>query len=70
VRLPVDPALDERGTRIGYAPETARKSAWQFIRKADGPRVSVPRRFARAWGIPLEELVAEKKGWGEVGDGC
>lgn len=54
--------LDELGNRMGYAPETARKSAWQFIRQTGDPRVSMLRRFAHALEIPIEELVAEKKG--------
>ncbi len=53
--------LHELGLRMGYPPETARKSAWQFIKKTDDPRVSMLRKFARALDIPIEELIAEKK---------
>ena len=43
--------------KIGYTPETARKSAWQFIRKTDDPRISMLRRFAKAMGVPLRKLI-------------
>jgi transcriptional regulator with XRE-family HTH domain len=50
--------LDELGRRMGYPAATARQSAWQFMRSGD-PRISMLRRFARAMGMPVEELVAE-----------
>jgi len=53
--------LDQLGQDMGYAPDTARKSAWQFIKKTGDPRLSMLRRFAKAMGIPLEELLAEEK---------
>jgi|HubBroStandDraft_4_1064222.scaffolds.fasta_scaffold85861_3 hypothetical protein len=49
--------LDELGLKMGYPPDTARKSAWQFIRKTDDPRVSMLRRFAKAMGVPLRKLI-------------
>ena len=53
--------LDELGAGMGYPPESARKSAWQFIRQTNDPRISMLRKFCGALGIPLAELVAEKK---------
>ena len=50
--------LDELGRRMGYPAATARQSAWQFMQAGD-PRISMLRRFARAMGMPVEELVAE-----------
>ncbi len=54
--------LDVLGEKMGYPPESARKSAWQFLRQTNDPRISMLRKFADALGIPLAELVAEKKG--------
>jgi len=42
---------------MGYPAETARKSAWQFIRGTEDPRLSMLRRFADAVGVRLEDLV-------------
>ena len=50
--------LDQLGQKMGYAAGIARQSAFQFM-KAGDPRISMLRRFAKAMGIPLEELVAE-----------
>jgi hypothetical protein len=50
--------LDELGRRMGYPAASARQSAWQFL-KAGDPRVSGLRRFARAMGMPVEQLLAE-----------
>ena len=50
--------LGALGRRMGYPAATARQSAWQFMRSGD-PRISMLRRFARAMGMPVEELVAE-----------
>ena len=51
--------LDELGQRMGYAPIIARKSAWQFLNKTTDPRLSMLRKFARAVGVPLCEVLAE-----------
>jgi transcriptional regulator with XRE-family HTH domain len=48
-------SLQELGERMGYPLDSARKSAWQFMRTGD-PRISMLRRFAVAVGINLEEL--------------
>jgi transcriptional regulator with XRE-family HTH domain len=53
--------LDQLGQEMGYAPDVARKSAWQFLKKTSDPRISMLRRFAKAMGISIEELVGEKK---------
>lgn len=54
-------SLDELGVAMGYTGDVARKSAWQFLNKTSDPRLSMLRKFARAIGIPVEKLVAEKK---------
>jgi transcriptional regulator with XRE-family HTH domain len=51
--------LDELGTRMGYKPAMARKSAWQFLNKTSDPRLSMLRRFASAVGIMLESLFVD-----------
>jgi hypothetical protein len=43
---------------MGYAAPSARKSASQFLRSHD-PSISVLRRFAKAAGVPLGQLVRE-----------
>jgi transcriptional regulator with XRE-family HTH domain len=54
-------SLIELGRRMGYPDETARQSAWQFMKTRD-PRLSMVRRFADAMGIPLDDLTPERKG--------
>jgi transcriptional regulator with XRE-family HTH domain len=53
--------LEQLGQEMGYPVESARKSAWQFLKKTGDPRISMLRRFAQAMGISIEELVSEKK---------
>jgi transcriptional regulator with XRE-family HTH domain len=53
-------SLHELGLKMGYPEATARQSAWQFMKTSD-PRVSTLRRFARALGVSIEELVGEEK---------
>jgi hypothetical protein len=50
-------SLEELGLKMGYKDMTARKSAWQFLRQANAPRVSMLRKFARAVGLSSRELV-------------
>ena len=50
--------LDELGQKMGYPKETARKSAWQFLRQTNDPRLSMLRKFAKAAGISLRDLVS------------
>jgi transcriptional regulator with XRE-family HTH domain len=54
-------SLEQLGQEMGYTGETARKAAWQFITKSGDPRISMLRRFARAMGVSIEELVGERK---------
>jgi len=50
-------SLEALGVKMGYPKDTARKSAWQFINRTNDPRLSMIRRFARATGVTLSELV-------------
>ena len=50
-------ALHDLGLKIGYPEGTARKSAWQFVRQTTDPRVSMLRRFAKAVGVNLKDLL-------------
>jgi transcriptional regulator with XRE-family HTH domain len=52
-------SLHELGVKMGYPEATARMSAWQFITKTDDPRISMLRRFAKAMGITLSQLLDE-----------
>lgn len=47
--------LHELGLRMGYPQESARKSAWQFM-KTEDPRVSMLERFAKAAEIDVRDL--------------
>ncbi len=53
--------LDQLGQDTGYPPDVARKAAWQFLKKTSDPRLSMLKRFAKAMGISIEELVVESK---------
>jgi hypothetical protein len=53
-------SLHDLGLKMGYPPETARQSAWQFMKSGD-PRVSMLRRFARAAGMGVEELLSSER---------
>lgn len=53
-------SLEQLGLRMGYSQEVARKSAWQFVRRTNDPRLSMLRRFADAVGVPLSELVEQE----------
>jgi transcriptional regulator with XRE-family HTH domain len=53
-------SLLDLGLKMGYPPETARQSAWQFMKSGD-PRISMLRKFAAAAEMPVEELVNKKK---------
>jgi len=48
--------LVELGKKMGYAEETARQAAWQFM-KSEDPRLSMLAKFARAVGMPLGQLI-------------
>jgi len=53
-------SLVELGRRMGYAEETARQAAWQFMKSQD-PRLSMLRKFAKALSISLDELTPKGK---------
>ncbi len=55
-------SLDELGREMGYEGDTARKAVWQFLNKTNDPRLSMLRRFAKAMGVAIEQLVGEKNG--------
>jgi transcriptional regulator with XRE-family HTH domain len=52
--------LEQLGLDMGYPQGTARQSAWQFM-KTNDPRLSMLRKFAKAVGVTMAELFAEKK---------
>jgi hypothetical protein len=43
---------------MGYGPGVARRAAWQFLNKVPDPRLSSLRRFAKAIGVPLKDLIS------------
>jgi transcriptional regulator with XRE-family HTH domain len=49
-------SLHDLGLKMGYPAESARKSAWQFMKTGD-PRVSMIVRFADALGIEAADLL-------------
>ena len=50
-------SLDQLGQEMGYTGETARKAAWQFLNKTADPRLSMLRRFAKAMGVSVKDLL-------------
>jgi hypothetical protein len=46
----------EIGLAMGYPAETARQSIFQFAKSAD-PRIGTLRKFAKAMGLKLEDLI-------------
>lgn len=50
-------SLDQLGQDMGYEGDVARKAAWQLLNKVDDPRISTLRRFAKAMGVTLKDLV-------------
>jgi transcriptional regulator with XRE-family HTH domain len=53
--------LDQLGKAMGYEGDMARKSAWQFLNKTADPRLSMLRKFAKAVGVAVSELLADKE---------
>jgi transcriptional regulator with XRE-family HTH domain len=51
-------SLQALGIAMGYESGIARQSAFQFMKSGD-PRASMLRRFAKAMGVSVEELVRE-----------
>jgi transcriptional regulator with XRE-family HTH domain len=49
-------SLHDLGLKMGYAPQTARQAAWQFM-KGEDPRLSMLRRFADAMDFDVKELL-------------
>ena len=49
--------MDELGIAMGYKGEVASKAAWQFLNKTTDPRLSMLRRFAKAMGIDVKDLL-------------
>jgi hypothetical protein len=49
-------SLHDLGLKMGYAPESARQCAFQFM-KTNDPRISMLRRVAEALGVGVKELV-------------
>lgn len=52
-------ALVELGRRMGYPEETARQSAWQFMKTTD-PRMSMLRKFAEAMEVGLDQITTRR----------
>jgi hypothetical protein len=52
-------SLDDLGTKMGNLAASARKSAWQFIQRTNGPRLSMLRKFAEAMGLKVSSLLKE-----------
>lgn len=50
--------LDKLGQEMGYPSTIARKVVWQFL-KTNDPHISMLRKFAKAVGVPVEELIAD-----------
>ena len=53
-------SLHALGIAMGYDADSARQSAFQFMKSGD-PRISMLRRFAKAMDIPLSGLLNESK---------
>jgi hypothetical protein len=51
-------SLHALGLAMGYDKETARQSAFQFLKSSD-PRISMLQRFARAMSVPLADITGE-----------
>lgn len=54
------PTLQELGLKMGFAEAQAKQAVFQFL-KSKNPRIDTLRRFAKASGVPVEELIAEGK---------
>jgi transcriptional regulator with XRE-family HTH domain len=52
-------SLDQLGREMGAEGDVARKSAWQFLNKVNDPKLGTLRRFAKAMGVRLEELLGD-----------
>ena len=54
------PTLQALGVKMGFDETQARQAAFQFLKSKD-PHISTLRRFAKAAGVAVEELIAEPK---------
>jgi transcriptional regulator with XRE-family HTH domain len=50
-------SLEELGVAMGYEPGVGRRAAWQFLNKTSDPRLSMLRRFCKALGIGVKDLL-------------
>ena len=50
-------SLDEIGAKMGCPSDTARQYVWQLLNRVPDPRISTLRKFAKAVGVELEDLV-------------
>ena len=48
----------ELGILMGYDEKSARKSVSQFLKSHD-PRIGMLRKFAKAMGVPLSDIVGQ-----------
>lgn len=48
---------EDLGIRMGYAKKSAKKSAWQFLKYTDDPRLSMLTKFADALGEDISNFV-------------
>lgn len=53
-------SLEQLGREMGAKGDVARKSAWQLLNKVSDPKIGTLRALAKAFGVPVEELIAEK----------
>jgi hypothetical protein len=51
--------LEELGAKMGYRGVNGRKSVWQFLNHTADPRLSMLRKFAKAVGVSLSDLVSD-----------
>jgi transcriptional regulator with XRE-family HTH domain len=48
---------EELGVRMGYKPESARKSVSQFLHRTTDPRLSMIAKFAEALGVEPRDFM-------------
>ena len=49
--------LEQLGLDMGYEAGTAHRAAWQFLRTTADPRLSMLRRFAKAMGVSVKDML-------------
>ena len=50
-------SLQQIGEAMGYPPELARQSIWQFLNRTNDPRLGMLRKFATAVGVDVRDLI-------------